>query len=477
MSDGLGPSRLAVRTNGSKIVHCSRARKMMRCPAISRLQAFSRGIVLLCAGLIVGGKASELIGRATDENGTALSGATVFIYTAAPKVGLSSVCASCYLDCAKTAKADADGNFRISNVASDLMFQVLVVAKDRRPTFVTSVDPEKGTFAVKLLPLALTSDKPDQLLRGRVVDSSRQPISGAVVYVQGMVDRQGGDVWGELPGVDPIAVTDEGGEFVITSATSFSQMHVKLSARGYANRIVVGLASDSVHTLVMTEGALLSGRVVFEGKPLKQVSVGLISVDRSLEKDTGEVLIATDARGDFTFSNLPPNTDYHIYGGMHSLRSYGAIPVARVRTRADHEATNVGDLQVQPGHRIVGRVVLDDGAPLLEKTRLVISREEAFDSQVIEIGPEGKFEAEGIPTERLRLSVRVKGYRVSAKNRSFDPWNPTGLVGRVDGDIAGLELLMEKNDPGRPAEAPPPSRVDRQARPENNRLAGAESKL
>ena len=55
--------------------------------------------------------AGTLAGQVVDENDMPIAGALVDIYTAKPRVGLAVTCPSCYRDCAKAAKTDAQGHF------------------------------------------------------------------------------------------------------------------------------------------------------------------------------------------------------------------------------------------------------------------------------------------------------------------------------------------------------------------------------
>src|SRR6266496_2855775 len=70
--------------------------------------------------LTVGGAAQaagpKLTGTVLNEAGKPLSGASVFIYTAAPKEGVGILCPSCYPDCRKQAKSDGQGQFAIEDM-------------------------------------------------------------------------------------------------------------------------------------------------------------------------------------------------------------------------------------------------------------------------------------------------------------------------------------------------------------------------
>src|SRR5262249_20375151 len=163
------------------------------------------------------------------------------------------------------------------------------------------------------------------------------------------------------------------------------------------------------------------------------------------ETFVGEFQNATDAKGVFRIPNVPPNDAFALYGLMDSLRSHGAVGVQVVRTGASGADVDAGDLAVRPGHRLTGRVVLSDGKPVPAGTRVVISRDEAWDGQQAVVGADGGFAFEGLPPERYSLSANVRGYQVSPKNASFDLLNQLSLEGMVQADITGLRLLL---DPG-----------------------------
>ena len=122
---------------------------------------------------------------------------------------------------------------------------------------------------------------------------------------------------------------------------------------------------------------------------------------------------------------------------------------------ADGSETKLGDLAVEPAYRITGRVVLSDGKPLPPHTRINIGRENAWDSQIIEVDPSGAFTARGIPPELVRLHAQIDGYRLSNKNRSLEPLSAGDLTGLVQKDIDGLLVLFE---PGSSQRIDPESR-------------------
>ncbi|MDR3457161.1 MAG: M56 family metallopeptidase [Verrucomicrobiae bacterium] len=418
---------------------------------------------------------ADLTGTVSAEGGAPLPApATVFIATAAPKTGSSTFCPSCYADCSKHAQTDAAGGFAITSLDSQLTFQLLAVAKGCQPKYVSKVDPLDGTpVKIELDPIEAADAAPGQSLRGRVVNQGGRPVAGAVVDVQGWETRNGGGMWGTLPGIDPRAVTDENGDFLITSKKPFELLTVRVSARTYAEKNFNRLSSGAErHDLVLTEGAALKGRVLLDGKPVGGVSAGVSGTERQSGVFLGHFEVGTTEQGEFLFLNLPPDGDFQLYTVMRTMKQSGAVPEQRIHTARDGETTDAGDLAVAPAHRLAGRVVLADGQPVPPKTRLLIARDDVWDSTPVMLPSDGTFDAAGIPDETVTVSVRVKGYHLSAQNLSVDLMNPFRLIGRVDRDLTNLVIKLE---PG-PDPRPDYSHIDPEyAQLRTRTLRGAES--
>jgi hypothetical protein len=250
-------------------------------------------------------------------------------------------------------------------------------------------------------------------------------------------------------------------------------MDLRVRARALANKTFTQLlCGTNRHDLKMTDGATVTGRVLLDGKPMPNVAVGMVSVERGMEKFTGNFDVGTDSQGRFALVNLPPNTDYFVYGSMETLKRYGALPNVKVHAGADGDTTDAGDLTVSPAHRLAGKVVLSDGKSVPAKTRLLVSREHAWDSMQIELDKQGHFDTAGLPGETCSLSVRVSGYHVSPQNGSLDLLNPYSLVGRVDQDITNLVILLE---PGPDLQPDYNSNLPESAWPRNRPLRGSEA--
>ena len=389
----------------------------------------------------------DLTGQVTAKGGAPLPvPATVFIDTASPKVGTSTFCPSCYADCVKHARTDGQGNFTIPALDPSLMFNLIATAPGYQPKSLSKVDPVTGKpVHIELAPIESADAAPDRSLRGRVLDPQGNPIEGAEVDMLGIEAKNGYGRWGSLPGIDPLAVTDARGEFLITARQPFESMDVEVTARMYAKQSFRELASGpDRHDLTVTPGASLRGRVLWNGQPLAGVSVGVSGVERAVQKYLGHYDIGTDARGNFMFLNLPPDGDFQIYTLMSSVDQHGAVQIHQIHTGKDGEITEAGDLLVLPAHRLAGRVVLADGQPVPPKTRLLISRRDAWDSRQVILGSDGGFDVTGIPQETVTLSAHIKGYHVSGRNQSVDPMNPFWIIGMVDRDLTNVTFLLEK---------------------------------
>lgn len=340
------------------------------------------------------------------------------------------------------------------------------------PAFVAKVDPFKGPVDVALEKRSTENLGPKYQLRGRVIDPEGKPVSGAVVSFDFFYGDEA-NCGGACEGVDPLAVTDEDGAFLIATTKRFDWMTVTVEARTFAKRKFFKLPSGKPQELKLTEGATVKGRILHEGKPVKSVEIGLVSVDRS-DNFTGEYIIGTDSEGCFQLLNVPPYQIYYLYGRIDSFKRLGAIAVKKIRVSADGSIKDLGEMTVEPGLRIIGQVVLSDSQAIPPNTKVILGREDAWDSTTVELDASGRFEFGGVPAGSISLSVGLRSYHLSEKNKSLDWLNGGSIVGRIEQDTAGLTLLLE---PG-PVVQPDFSKVQKlgpDAQPRDKLLRGAES--
>jgi len=381
----------------------------------------------------------NLRGRVVNGEEKPVADSTVFIYSGGPRAGASMFCPTCYPDCRKHTQTDANGEFQIESLDPTLVFRLLVVNKEYKPQFVAKTDPFKGPVQIALE--RRKNEFPEhQALRGRILAPDGSPIKRAVVNFDFFGGREA-NCGGQCDGVDLVAVADDEGRFTIGAEKQFDWMTVKVETPGFARRTFFQLSSEKVHDLKMTEGAIVSGRVVKDGKPVAGVAVGLVSVDRS-ENFTGNYDTFSDAEGQFHFFNVPPYHMYYAYSLMdRSLGEYVA-PATKVRVTADGTHKEIGDLPMLKGSTLKGKIRLSDGKPLPADVLVSLGRNGPWDSKSIAVAADGTFETRGVPVEAYSLSVHVPGYMVSGRNKSLDRLNGGSLVGRINSDTF-VQVLME----------------------------------
>jgi outer membrane usher protein FimD/PapC len=185
------------------------------------------------------------------------------------------------------------------------------------------------------------------------------------------------------------------------------------------------------------------GQLVKGGEPVAGVTVGLVQEDRSAVRFTREFTIGTDEDGRFVIPAVTPDDAYFLYGKMEFLRDIGAVSARRVRVGKTETTLDVGTIEIEGGHRLTGRLVTAEGEPLAAGLRVLVSREDAWDTQVAEVADDGSFSVAGLPAERYAVVVRGRGVLASTANYSCDPNNPGSLVGRIDGDLTGLRIRVD----------------------------------
>jgi len=383
----------------------------------------------------------DLLGRVVRADQSAVTNATVFVYTAGPKIGTGVVCPSCYPDCAKRANTDAQGRFKIPALDPALLFRLLVVAPGHESQYAAKTDPVHGEKVIALVPLSREKLEAKTRITGMVLDAEGRPLPGATISPEGLA-RGTSTHWGGTDKfVDPLAVADERGQFWLFCAEGVDAVHAVAEGRGFAKRWVE-LKPGCDHLVRLPEGVTVTGTIQKAGRPVKDVQVGVATVDRIAGHFFRLDELATDEHGFFLLSNVPAERDFVLYTTMDSLRGQGAVPSKTFNTGKNGAVVKLGTLAVQPAFRVAGRVVLSDGQPVPPNTRLFLGREQAWDHTEATLEADGRFEFTDVPPEEVGLSVRIKGYKFSKRNPSLD-WLNGGLVGRVTGDVTDLTLLLE----------------------------------
>jgi hypothetical protein len=385
-------------------------------------------------------------GKVSDRDGKPLSGVSVIIWTAGPKKGYSTYCPGCYADCGKRAKTDTQGEFSIGRVDPTLRFNLLIVGEGFAPLDVRKVEPFGKPVAATLERRASPAD-PSQVVRGQIAGPTGSPLADAVIEPEMVwyIEKDGrlGGRGGAVEGLDPLAVSNEKGEFEIAYARPAVKMTICVTARGMAPKWFADLPTGSErHTLEVARGATIRGRLVSFGKPVPKAEMGLINRERGMGEHFSEQRIGTQPDGTFLFANVPAPNAWFVYAKMDSILRLGATIPVSCRTARDGEIIDVGDISVKAGHRVRGRVVLTDGKPIADGMRMNVSSQEAWDNQSIPLPADGRFEFVNVPTGEYSLFPSVKGYHLSDKNPNLS-WT---IEGHVNHDLDNFIILL---DPGR----------------------------
>lgn len=387
-------------------------------------------VVLWFAVMTGAAEAGELHGRVVDVQGAPLAGAVVDIYTAKPRVGLATTCPSCYRDCAKSTKTDAEGKFSIGDLDPNLLFRVLVFAAGRRAQVTPLVDPAEKAMEVKLE--AIPADLPnDRMIRGRVLDERGKALAGAIVWPTGAKTHEK-RWWGSLPGVDDAAVTDADGRFILTSKDSKLGLDLAASAPGFA-RFPAQLYNldGSEHEIRMRFGANVSGRLLFEGKPVANRALGIVQCDRTHQNFVGELTLATGADGSFLFANLQTEQEYALYSLCDSDRELPVLKTIKLTTGSDGAIASLGDLSLIPGRTLTGRVEFPDGAAIPKGAKVRVDRSVAWDWCEVPIGADGVYAVRNLPPEVYSVSVIAPGFVLDPSRLRYQITSPTGFAFRL----------------------------------------------
>ena len=360
---------------------------------------------------------ASLSGKVTDRGGKPLENATVMIYQAGVKKGYNTFCPSCYVDCGKRATTDRAGSFTFTNLDPDLWFELLVIRDGYTAAFVNKADPAQQPIPTAVLAPRAPVDDPGRVVRGRVVGPAGRPLAAAVVLPLG-VSTDEGSMYGTIDGLEPIAVTNDRGEFELAHSARAKGMLLDVEARGMAPRLIAMFTGADRKTVTVSDGAVVRGRLVNKGKPVAGAELGLIARDRGgygadlkiIGNPYEEVRIGTQQDGTFVIPNVPTGVEWYVYGKMESIASLGATAPVRFTTVRDGEEVNAGDVEIRTGYRLGGKITLTDGAAIADGMRITIGAKDVWDSQTVVIGRDGRFEFRGIPAGQYEISTSVRGY-------------------------------------------------------------------
>jgi hypothetical protein len=268
---------------------------------------------------------------------------------------------------------------------------------------------------------------PGSTLHGAVRDDDGRPVSGALVRAE--PDR----FWGKEP---PPERTDTEGRFEMAGVTPGEYKVVaRLGGRAPAfGRVVVEPEAEATVTLLLSAGGFVTGRVVDEqGRPLRGV-VRVDAVDElGLPASMGD-LLAAESKDDGTFSLGPLPI-----GSLGLAASAPRHATRRLHTRvgAPRRTVALGDVTLEPGLQIRGRVRARDGRALPGAT--ITARSEASGggpSVEANAGAKGAFALDGLEAGWYRVTSTAPDYaRVMV--RAAAGGAPLDIVLEAAGAISG----------------------------------------
>jgi len=408
-------------------------------------------ILILCvaSGVAVGGDGGlTMTGRVINSEGEPLSNATVMVYHAGVKSGYSTFCPNCYKDCGKRATTDVGGTYILRDLNSELWFELLVVRNGYAPTFVrVSPDSSNQPLPVTFLqPRHRTSDA-SRIFMGRVTDEGGNPVRDAVVKSEG-IEVAESSTFGEIPGLDPLAVTDERGDFEMMYAKPANRILLSVEARTYAAKFEVVAAGFERKSIALSRGATVRGRLTRDGQPVGNAEIGLVGQERGglgnhlkiIGTPYQEMRVGTQEDGSFVIADVPTPFKWYVYPKKESVATRGAAEPKEFETSRAQQTVDVGEIELRPGHRFSGQVQLSDGKPIPEGMRIVLSAQRIWDSQTTGLDSSGHFEFLNLPSGKYSVIPSVRGYRLSKHGNEVEV-----LIDRdVDDFVVPLEPSLAR---------------------------------
>jgi hypothetical protein len=389
--------------------------------------------LILAAVLPAAGRVTANGSVVDDTTNQPVAGATVMVYSAGVKTGYDQFCPTCYVDCGKRAATGADGSFSIPNLSPDLVFQLLVVHDGHSAAFVKKVDPVAAPVGARLKPRVAPAN-PVQVVRGRVTDNKGLPVRDALISQQGIVFEQGRG-FGDRDWIDLVGVTNANGEFEMAYAKPAQAMILQVAPRGMAPKLVTLPTGEKRHSITVTDGATIQGRLVRDGKPVANAEFALRTHSQSAGTTFQVVRIGTNEKGEFAITNVPAGRVWDLYPTMDSLAPLGlAAKVTNVATKDDGQEVAVGDIPAAPAHELRGRIQLSDGKPIPPGMRVSVLADRLPDRQSVTLPPDGAFVFRGLAKGVYVLQATVKGYQ------PLDPEAPAEFL--LEGDRKDFNVTL-----------------------------------
>lgn len=369
--------------------------------------------------------------------------ATVLLLRAEQKPDLETPGSVRYPYLPKRTQTDSHGHFKFESLDPAWLYHFVIIAPGCRPESFDRIDPISEPLTAQLQAVDPRSPPPNTVLRGRVLDSRRQPVPAALIRIQG-VTRSGSTTW-PADNIDPFSVSDNGGNFVVYGRTAFTAADGAIEASGFATGLFEGWEpGEAIHSLTLTEGAALKGRLLHAGNPVANAEIRLDNFGAESGSTAWNYSAFTDDQGRFLFTNLPANRSFSLYATMESLGDRGACSKQPGQIHGVGSTNDIGDLSLKPAYKLDGRIRLTDGKPVPAHSRLNLLRSSMVgrqDSLTLELGSDGAFSFVGVPTEKVTVYLRIPGYELSPNDRLLKSGSATNFA--VANNITGIVIQMQ----------------------------------
>jgi hypothetical protein len=404
-------------------------------------------LLLLVSAASVGTRGLTITGRVADSSGRSIPDATVMVYHAGVLNGYSTFCPSCYRDCGKRAKTDASGSYTIDKLDSGLWFDLLFVRDGYAPEIVRVKEASAGTAPLATLKARPSAADPSHAVKGHVVDVNGHVVRDAVVTTVG-IEAEHGAVVGPMPGLDPLAVTDQNGDFELLYEKPAKRMLVTIEARTLALKFVTLVTGPQGQTIELAKGGAVRGRLVQDGTPVADAEIGLVGQKLGgfgpaltiVGDPYPEMKVGTQQDGTFMISDVPTGVQWFVYAKMESVATRGASePKACITTRPN-EMVDVGEISLRAGYRLEGQIVLSDGKSIPDGMRVILTSQRVWDSQTALLDRQGRFRFLGLPQDNYLISPAVRGYRLADNQRDVQ----VSVQGNVDDFVVSLNPEQPK---------------------------------
>ena len=204
-------------------------------------------------------------------------------------------------------------------------------------------------------------------------------------------------------------------------------------------------AGDDIHEFGTTTGTSVTGRIVKDGQPLAGIKLDLVQQDRNSETFLDVVSAWTDDTGRFTFPHVHPDLRYDVTPTTKTLAGRGWVDAMPVQATSDDTTVDLGDIALQPGQSVSGKLVASSGSPDWSDAKLTIGRGDTWDDVVdIPVDKDGRFQIKSVGG-LCNLMVKLGRFHLSKDNVSAEPFRAEFLEGLINQDISDLQIQV---DPG-----------------------------